>query len=80
MTVAIQRARSKAGSSRMERARMLAGPQVEALEQLSMALEDLREAERGHQLPNMINASVQVGIRYVMTIPYDDQIVFFYFE
>ena len=63
MTVAIQRARSKAGSSRMEHARMLAGPQVEALEQLSMALEDLREAERGHQLPNMINASVQVGIR-----------------
>ena len=60
-TLAIQRAKSKAGSSRMERARMLAAPQVEALEQLSAALEDLREAERGHRLPNVANASVQAS-------------------
>ena len=36
-------------------------PQVEALEQLSAALEALREAERGYQLPLVMNASVQVG-------------------
>ena len=37
--------------------------QVEALEQLSAALEELREAERGYQLPSVMNASVQVIAR-----------------